>query len=112
MRRGADRFKRFGAAFSQRFELVARAIVDADVVAALEQAPRHGLTHAANPDESDLHKLLLTLIDRSALASSLRGAGVELISSIARVPIRVRGRHNRRCRRSSDFPAGRPRYRS
>ena len=39
----------------QRFEFFCGAIVDADLVPAIDEPARHGLTHAAKPDKSDLH---------------------------------------------------------
>jgi hypothetical protein len=43
------------ALIDQRLGLFRVAIVDADLVAGLNEAPRHHLAHAAKADESDFH---------------------------------------------------------
>src|SRR5262245_5731744 len=59
-----DRIQRFRAASNDVFDFLRRAVVDADVVLGLEQTAGHGLSHAAKPDESDLHADSLLLQDR------------------------------------------------
>jgi hypothetical protein len=61
-----DRIQRLRAASNDVFDFLRRAVVDADVVLGLEQTAGHGLSHAAKPDESDLHANSLLLQSRPA----------------------------------------------
>jgi hypothetical protein len=54
-RRRFDRLDSLGAEADQRFQFVGGAIVNAEIMAAIEQALRHGLAHAAEPDKSGFH---------------------------------------------------------
>jgi len=58
----------------QSFRLAAGAIVDGDAMAALQEVPRHWRTHVAEPDKTDIHRLIL-LVEIAAFGrqSLLRG---------------------------------------
>src|SRR6185295_3907685 len=43
------------ARIGERFRLLGCAVVDADLMLGFQHTADHGLTHAARPDESDLH---------------------------------------------------------
>src|SRR5262249_42244954 len=50
-----DRIQRLRAASDDVFDFLRRAVVNADIVLGLDQTAGHGLSHAAKPNESDLH---------------------------------------------------------
>jgi len=58
----------------QSFRLAAGAIVDGDAMAGLQEVPCHWRTHVAEPDETDIHRLIL-LADIAALGSQSRSRG-------------------------------------
>src|SRR6185369_3541646 len=75
-----DRIQRLRAASNDVFYFLRRAVVDANVVIGLEQTAGHDLSHAAKPDESDLHADSLLLKSDRPFSVILRRSRVARLS--------------------------------